>query len=473
MNIRSRFRGSAAYREKREQIFANTRDKVHVKTSDGKKKPLANGIQGHLIKMCVVADSVKISNRYYAYRRKDATITETLPIGDPNENVFDIRVGDYLFTMDGMIDDIGFHEMNIAFSALNGMRIGDCQSSWEVDRKLKFLGCASETGIEGDLARSKMPMTVEVTSARSVVNTGPKDLQTGDLWGLFCPYFFRGYDMYTDDEERAIEGEMQTRYPVFPVVKADHQWLRDVIGIDETTRLIPHTLKIDEQLITNWNQRIYYNLISHVKQPNSPFNNIESTLPCYFPTANMVTPSQIGNYDYCINNLIPDDAMAVQYHNHSCLKALTAIVELLKLGILRPGHGVNTATKEQFRDTIEKIAGVMGFYESRNFQENFNDIKREHQSKFLKEWLFRIFNAYLPSDLQRRKRLLLTSLAKDLGSTDLGFEEEFLDILLRTAMIGEDARNRIMLDVMEYKKGRVIKGGKSGQKMVVDYRAGY
>jgi len=357
------------------------------------------------------------------------------------------------------------------------MNVQHYMTNDEFDEDLVFIGWAAEELNFKVTGTDKVRLTAEVTAARTIINNGTTDLYPGDRVAYITPKWNkyrlglagRGYRNFAN-----TYGSQQ-KVPTTSYIKPDMEWLRKHSGHPKTRRIFPQLTKINSAFVSDVYRPMFVKLFNHVHDPSSAFHTSNRTGCSYFPTATLICQKNSGRMRRSAQDLSPMDILAISKYNDLMIASMLTIRECIRAGVLTGVSGANRplTNPDERRKTIEKCAGIMGFYESEDFIDDSSDLKDREQTICIRNFLANYFAAYTTPDLKNILELQFTQEGKTPGSDDIGFERDFIHSIFEGTKIGQHVQNKILLNRLNKFVGTIIKGGKSGNVVDIDGRSTY
>jgi len=435
----------------------------------GERNPIRHGIPSPTIEQGVITTTVFAARKQFALRKMAAGTTgQGLVIpgaGTSEDPVFDIRPGDPLFATVADLEHTGGNAPPV-FTCLNGMKITEARTSADLDQRLVFMGFAGDGYQFGHVSKDLLPMTLDASTTRTIVNNGTLPLYPGDIVGYKTPY----YNMLPPVPDPTLGPVVQSHRRA-----VNQQWVTDVSGHPETVRVLPHLTKVTPGSLVVSDEHVFNKLLQSTRLIDLPLTR-DAQAHRLFPTMKSMDPRIVAGSGRAQRQFDIESLICMARYNDVAISALNVVQVLVESGVLsynpdvsngidqRPGMGVRN---------LMQVAGLIGAYEARSYKEWRSTGPRESkvakQRAITRQILYRYFFPHTAPPLKK----ITAQRMRQWENRDTKFEEPFVRCMQKGVNEGHKAMYAALLSEMRNTVGMVLKGGNVRQTVDVDARPCY
>lgn len=408
--------------------------KVKRRGTEPNEEPLLHGMMNPVQEQASVTASAWLAKEHYNRSKanvRSGAVDYTFPgrLTD-SDKIFDVRAGDSMFAFVNHVRGTGMNHPRV-FSAINGMSYHGYSSSEDMDGSIKWLGFAMAPYPFSDIGTDKVAISMQVSTSRSIINTGDTDIIEGDVIAMKMPYF-----------NKTIDGQK----------RLDIDWALGHSGHPKTTRLISKVTKVTPKYITDSMRDVFCKLLIETEK-----NGRES----FYPTSNYLAPFATSRNTKQLSNNTPMERLAISKHNEMTVSGLSLIKVLLENGIIDAGRADESVTvdgkwnSERANKLLVKIAKLIGFAQPDGTQ--INPIDRK---KITQQYLFTFYRSFLNDKMKRMK---------DFMDVKRGYSNALITTFSIGAQLAQNSQNKVLLNRLDKVIGVVTKGNKKGKVIDGDF----
>lgn len=362
------------------------------------------------------------------------------------DKIFDLRPGDPTFSIKRDLAMTGSDNPRV-ITAFNGLSHSMYKTSHHMRGQFRFMGFSLTNQSFNSTATSRVPITLQPSVWRTVVNNGDQDLKAGDIVAYTLPYF----NKYSDN---AIEKHI------------DMSWVMKNSGHSKTTRIVPKLTKVTPSFITDIQREYFVRLMS---------NSETNRMMMYFPTDRFIIPQKNLRSEFLVDDIDPIGKAAIGKYNDIILGSFAVIRTLIEKGILngvsnmipeplRPGAHIEPneliQRKNAYTSLMDEIAYFTGFCTSdimkRNEDQDMTMKRKDCVQDILTHYYYPFCNRKTKDVFNMKMRMY-------------GIGPKLQELFRVGCKVGIEFQNATILDRMECVVGVITRGGKTGKTVNGDF----